>query len=289
MVFFLGGLVVVQMVTGKSLISVDDSGLTLLNDVSIDGRQRPGQDAGGDSPAALPKDTHSDVDIAEKLVMGNGDATLESDLTPGNNGSLVALDGQWFTSPNGLVARSFGRLSSEGAKPRATLEQPSFKLRDVSVQVQVTIDPKPPDGYEPKAPKATVYFHGEEVLLELVMQLGEAPVYRLTNKYTDASGKLKHDTAGDAEFNTLAPPPAGTPVTLRLVSKGGSVTILADNKPILTTPYQLERPLLDQVGWLGLSCEEATCRFKALQIDGLAEKDRALLKDDEHTHVVRAP
>ena len=288
-VALLGGLVVVQLVTGKSLISVDDSGITLMDHVSINGRQRPGADAGPDLAAQMPKDTHGDVDIAEKLVMEGGDATLSSDLVPGTAGSLVALDGEWNATPNGLVARAFGKLSADGAKPRATLEQPSFKLRDVSAEVEVTIDPTPPTGYEPKAPKATLYFHGEEVLLELVMQLGDAPVYRITNKYTDASGKLRHDTAGDAEFNTFSPPPAGTTVTLRLVSKAGSVTILADNKPILKTPYQLEKPLLDQVGWIGMSCEEATCHFKALQIDGLAEKDRALLKDDEHTHVVRAP
>jgi hypothetical protein len=281
----LGTLVILKMALGKNFISVDENGVALLG-----GRIRFGGMGRADAgQAALPRDTHADVDIAlQSRGSPPGEMGLDSTLGRGDDASLIALDGEWAATDGGLVAREFGKLESQGAHPRASLEEPSFRLRNLSVQVTVSVDPTPPAGYAPQRPRAVLFFHGESNLLELSMQLGDKAMYRLYNKYTDAAGKLQVDRAGDAEFNSIAPPPPRTEVVLRLVSKGGQLTVLADDKPVLQRPLKLPDSAVGQVGRIGFGCEEATCRFTALHLEGTAVKDRALFKEDQHAHTIRA-
>jgi len=282
----LGTLVILKVVLGKDFISIEDHGLSLIG-----GRIRlAGSGAVDAGPAAMPADTHADVGIAlESHGSAPGEVVLDSALGSGTDATLIALDGAWQAGAEGLTARAFDRMENASAHPRATLEEPSFRLRDFSVQVTVSLDPTPPAGYTPQRPRAVLFFHGESNFLELTMQLGDKPVYRLFNKYTDSGGKLQLDRAGDAEFNQLSPPPPRTKVVLRLVSKGGQLTLLADNKPVLQRPLKLGAEVIAQVGRIGFGCEEATCRFSGLHVEGSAVKDRALFKEDQHAHTIRAP
>jgi hypothetical protein len=285
MCLFVGGLVAVQLLTGKQLLTFDENnGLTIMGRLTLTGHP-PRTDGGLVEP--LPADTRADVAV-DLEPHGNlpGDLVLDSELKPGGGGSFIALDGAWTATPQGLEARVFGRLQAEGARPRATLEEPSFRLRDLTAEVRVQVSPAPPAGYAPKAPRALLFFHGEEILLELSMELGDAPVYRLRNLFTTESGATRTEQAGTPELNPAVPPPPGNWVVLRLVSKGGFVTVLADNKPILPKPLKLRDGLLNQLGRIGLGCEEARCRFQVLHVEGTAEKGRALLEDDVHDHTV---
>ena len=281
----MGALAIGTVLTGKPLLHVDGAGLTVLG-LHVTRTAPPPPPLAAEP---LPTDRHSDLGIALTATPSGQDLVVESTLGPGSSGSLIAWDGEWSATDQGLVAREFDRFASEGERPRATLESIAYHLSDLTVMVQVQLDPTPPRGYSPKEPRASIFFRSDFLLLELSMRLGDAPVYRLVAKYNDKSGLLQEQTSGDVEFNHVAPPPAGKSVSLRLVSKKGQVAVLADGVPVLSTSMRLPPAMLSQIGRVGVSCEEATCRFTRLHLEGSAGHEPSLAEDDVHEHVVKAP
>jgi serine/threonine protein kinase len=278
-----GALAIATVITGRPLLHVDDAGLTVLGFNVTRTVAHPTLLP----PEPMPTDRHSDLGIALTATQTGPDLVVESALGAGNSGSLIAWDGEWSATDQGLIAREFDRFASEGERPRATLEAIAYHLSDLSVLVQVQLDPTPPRGYVPKEPRASIFFRSDHLLLELSMRLGDAPVYRLVVKYTDASGLQEH-ASGDVEFNRVAPPPPGKSVSLRLVSRNGQVAVLADGVPVLSSPMRLPASMLSHLGRVGLSCEEATCRFTRLHLEGSSGHEPSLAEDDVHEHVVKA-
>ena len=273
------GLGVVMSLMGVDLYLVDDRGFH-IGRYTLVPIHRP--DAGG---VALV-DTNGDVGVAASYLEGPR-ATLHSSLAPGTDSSLIAFQGGWTTRPTGLQARVFGRYQEDGARPRATLEEPSWNLSDLAAEVKLTVNAAPPPGFTPRhAPRASLLFHGRNLMLQLVMELGDAASYRLTWKYVDPNGKTRVETAGDPDFEDLRPQ-AGVPVVLRLVGKDGQLSIFANGHPILGRAVHLPPALARDIGRVGFSCEEATCDFSEFSVEGLPVQDQEL-GDDVHQHTLAA-
>jgi serine/threonine protein kinase len=294
---FLGVGVILSNFFGIHLYTADSDGITIAKVVEIknphlrsDGGVLTAATNGPIGPTAAEPptevDTNADVLVGAEMVTDpSGITSLQSDLRPGNQASFIGLQGAWSTGPEGISGRVFDRLQSEGSRPRATLEEPSFRLKDFTTQVRVKVDPQLPAGYKSqKAPSASILFHGRELMLQLVMELGDAPAYRVIWKTVNDQGKTDVQTFGDPDFEE-SHPKALHEVQLRLVSKGGLLSVFADGQPILTKPVRMPDTFATEIGRVGVACEEATCTFSDFRAEGEAVQNRDL-GDDVHRHTV---
>jgi serine/threonine protein kinase len=239
-------------------------------------------DAGVKVP--MPPDTNDDVDIGVSTsIAALGQMQLASALTPGDGGSLIALHGRWVATDEGLVADVWNRFQEDGAHPRASLEQPAFKLSEVSVEVKVKVDTSTvPTGYVPRRSAAFLNLHGADAQVQLSMELGDVSTYRLSWKALDPSGEALVRES-DHDFIVAVPPPMGTEVTLRMTLRGGFLSMYADSKNIYSRTVKLPEGVSHSTARVSVGCIEAHCQFRDLYVDGAAVHE-VEMGEDQHEH-----